>query len=124
MPVPRLNRGIRSARQVRQVRQGRSRRGPVQSEQPILLRLDAAQPPARCALPQAPSFFIHTNRERLTLSRLTQPKWASAIGRNRFGLWSEIAIETGQGEPVIQRLRWIPPGRFWMGSPESELEDW
>jgi formylglycine-generating enzyme required for sulfatase activity len=91
---------------------------------PILLRLDVAQPQLRCALPQAPAFFIHTDRERLRFGRLTLPEyeWASAIGRDRFGLWSEITIEPSQGEPVIQRLRWIPPGRFWMGSPESEAE--
>ncbi len=88
--------------------------------EPTLLRLDTGQPPIRCALPQAPAFLIHTDRERLTFGRLTRPKWASAIGRDRFGLWSEIAVDPGQGEPVIQRLRWIPPGRFWMGSPEEE----
>ncbi|MCB1826457.1 MAG: formylglycine-generating enzyme family protein [Candidatus Competibacteraceae bacterium] len=52
--------------------------------------------------------------------RLTKPGWASAIGRDRFGLWCEIEVDPGRGEPVIQRLRWIPPGRFWMGSPEEE----
>jgi formylglycine-generating enzyme required for sulfatase activity len=25
-------------------------------------------------------------------------------------------------ESVVQRLRWIPPGVFWMGSPEGEVE--
>ncbi len=91
--------------------------------EPVLLRLDLAPSPARCALPQAPAFFIHTDRERLTFRSLTKPQWASAIGRDRFGLWSEIAIELNQGEPVIQRLRWIPPGGFWMGSPESETSE-
>jgi formylglycine-generating enzyme required for sulfatase activity len=42
------------------------------------------------------------------------------MGRDRFGLWSEIAVERGRGEPVIQHLRWIAPGRFSMGSPEEE----
>ncbi|MCP5197409.1 MAG: formylglycine-generating enzyme family protein [Gammaproteobacteria bacterium] len=46
--------------------------------------------------------------------------WASAIGRDCFGLWCEIELDPGQGEPIVQRLRWIPPGRFWMGSPEEE----
>lgn len=88
--------------------------------EPTLLRLDTAQPPVRCALPQAPAFLIRTDREHLTFGRLTRPAWASAIGRDRFGLWCEIAVEPSQGEPVIQRLRWIPPGQFWMGSPEEE----
>jgi len=106
-------------------RQAERRPAPVQPAgvarvEPVLLRLDTAEPQLRCALPQAPDFFIHTDRERLTFGRLTKPEWASAIGRDRFGLWSEIAIDPGRDEPVIQRLRWIPPGRFWMGSPESE----
>ncbi len=88
--------------------------------EPVLLRLDADQPPVRCTLPQAPAFFIHTDRERLTFRSLTKPTWTSAIGRDHFGLWSEITIEPSQGEPVIQRLRWIPPGRFSMGSPKDE----
>ena len=94
--------------------------GGATGAEPTFLRLDAAPFPLRCALPQAPAFFIHTDRERLTFRRLTKPAWASAIGRDRFGLWCEIEIDPGRGEPVVQRLRWIPPGRFWMGSPEEE----
>ena len=94
--------------------------GGATGAQPHPLRLDASPSPVRCALPQAPAFLIHTDRERLTFRRLTKPAWASAIGRDRFGLWCEIAVDPGRGEPVVQRLRWIPPGRFWMGSPEEE----
>ena len=94
--------------------------GGATGAEPTLLRLDAVPPQGRCALPQVPAFLIHTDRERLTFRRLTKPEWASAIGRDRFGLWCEIAVDPGRGEPVIQRLRWIPPGRFWMGSPEEE----
>ncbi|MBF0187011.1 MAG: formylglycine-generating enzyme family protein [Magnetococcales bacterium] len=48
--------------------------------------------------------------------------WADAHGCDRYGLWTEIHLSpiTGQGEPVVQRLRWIPPGQFEMGSPEDE----
>ena len=110
-------------------RQAERRPAPVQPAgvarvEPVILRLDTAAPQVRCALPQTPTFSIHTDRERLTFGRLTKPEWASAIGRDRFGLWSEIAIDPGRGEPVIQRLRWIPPGRFLMGSPESEPGRW
>ncbi|MBK1647295.1 Sulphatase-modifying factor protein [Rhabdochromatium marinum] len=42
------------------------------------------------------------------------------MGRDRFGLWAEFSIDPSDGAPVIQRLRWIPPGRFRMGSPEDE----
>lgn len=65
---------------------------------------------------------ITTDRERLILRRIVKPDWARAMGRDRYGLWAEIAVElrVGKGEAVIQRLRWIPPGRFLMGSPEDE----
>jgi formylglycine-generating enzyme required for sulfatase activity len=43
------------------------------------------------------------------------PDWASGWGQDRYGVFVEFTwLE------VTQRLRWIPPGRFWMGSPESE----
>ena len=95
--------------------------GEATRAEPTLLRLDVANRPgsAACCL-NRPAFFIHTDREHLTFRSLTKPAWASAIGRDRFGLWCEITVEPSQGEPVIQRLRWVPPGRFWMGSPEEE----
>lgn len=55
---------------------------------------------------------------------MTEKTMLNLGGSDRFGLWSEIAIESSQGEPVIQCLRWIPPGRFWMGSPKDEPERW
>jgi len=47
------------------------------------------------------------------------PEWASGWGQDAFGVWVEITV--GQ---VVQRLRWIPPGQFMMGSPESEVGRW
>jgi formylglycine-generating enzyme len=52
------------------------------------------------------------------LERGAPPTWASAWGEDRrHGPW--CAFEVGD---VVQRLRWIPPGVFWMGSPEDEKE--
>jgi formylglycine-generating enzyme required for sulfatase activity len=85
----------------------------------VLLRLDAGIE-ASAPLPRAPVIHIRTDREQFTLGGIAKPDWARAIGRDRFGLWCEIAVETNQGEPVVQRLRWIPPGRFRMGSPPDE----
>jgi len=87
------------------------------------LRLDSAAP-AAVTLPDAPAVEVRTERAILTLRRIPRPAWASAMGRDRFGLWAEIAIEpdTGGGQSVIQRLRWCPPGRFLMGSPDDEPE--
>ncbi len=45
----------------------------------------------------------------------TKPAWASASGVDSYGKWAEINV---QG--VVQRLRWIAPGSFVMGSPEAE----
>ncbi len=43
------------------------------------------------------------------------PAWADGWGRDDFGPWVDLRVEK-----VTQRLRWIPPGKFWMGSPEDE----
>ncbi|MBF0371645.1 MAG: formylglycine-generating enzyme family protein, partial [Magnetococcales bacterium] len=53
--------------------------------------------------------------ERLSFRRIIRPSWADAMGRDRHGLWGEFVV----GE-ARQKLRWIPPGRFTMGSPEDE----
>lgn len=53
------------------------------------------------------------------------PLCASAWGDDRFGLWFEITLpginEAGATQ-VVQRLRWIEPGSFPMGSPTDEAE--
>ncbi len=43
------------------------------------------------------------------------PEWASGWGQDKFGVFLEFTIAA-----VTQRLRWIPPGEFLMGSPEDE----
>jgi len=43
--------------------------------------------------------------------------WASEWGEDRFGLFMVLEVQR-----VRQRFRWITPGTFWMGSPESEPE--
>ena len=72
------------------------------------------------AMPQASAFVVRTDREELTFGRLTRPDWASGIGRDQFGLWASFEISSSGFRPVSQRMRWIPPGRFLMGSPEGE----
>ena len=47
------------------------------------------------------------------------PDWASVWGHDRFGVY--VAFTIGE---ATQRLRWIPPGRFMMGSPRKERGRW
>ena len=43
------------------------------------------------------------------------PHWASDGGKDQYGFW--LAFVVGS---VAQRLRWIEPGAFLMGSPQGE----
>jgi len=45
--------------------------------------------------------------------------WAVEWGEDRHGLFMSFAVDD-----CVQRLRYIPPGRFLMGSPASELGRW
>jgi formylglycine-generating enzyme required for sulfatase activity len=90
----------------------------------MLRRLGEGNTPAILPIPAAPAFVLATDCERLTFRQIMRPKWARAIGRDRFGLWTEIEVRPKRPAPagrlVRQRLRWISPGRFVMGSPEGE----
>ncbi len=43
------------------------------------------------------------------------PPWADAWGDDRFGLWATLAVGG-----LTQRVRYLPPGSFLMGSPPDE----
>jgi formylglycine-generating enzyme required for sulfatase activity len=49
------------------------------------------------------------------LGRGISPGWAEEWGQDQYGGWCSLCV----GD-VTQRLRWIPPGRFLMGSPHDE----
>jgi formylglycine-generating enzyme required for sulfatase activity len=70
----------------------------------------------RLAVPGLTPIRVWSDFEELVIDVMTRPAWASAIGRDQFGLWAEFTI----GDTVRQRLRWVPPGRFVMGSPREE----
>lgn len=59
---------------------------------------------------------VETEVERVVLTPWERPGWAQAAGRDRYGVWAEVAFAG-----VVQRFRWVPPGRFLMGSPEGEV---
>ncbi len=43
------------------------------------------------------------------------PSWASRSGKDSYGEWASFEVEG-----VEQRMQWIAPGSFTMGSPETE----
>jgi pseudouridine synthase len=62
-------------------------------------------------------FTIRTDREEVQFDWLKKPEWASAIGRDTFGLYADFEFKG-----IVQRFRWINPGEFLMGSPIDELD--
>ena len=46
-----------------------------------------------------------------------QPMWASVAGDDQYGRYADLVVKG-----ITQKFRWIEPGTFWMGSPESEPE--
>ena len=53
----------------------------------------------------------------IALEPPSRPPWAAELVRDAQGFAADLRV----GE-VVQRLRWIPPGRFTMGSPSDELD--
>jgi formylglycine-generating enzyme required for sulfatase activity len=49
-------------------------------------------------------------------TQLLWPTWAKRLDKDDYGLFAEVEL----ADSVVTRLRWIPPGRFLMGSPEDE----
>jgi len=62
---------------------------------------------------------VRTDLAELRFRAIEKPPWATAIGRDRFGLWADWDIHG-----VVQKMRWIPPGRFMMGSRKGEVGRW
>lgn len=46
-----------------------------------------------------------------------RPVWATNLGKDQYGTWADLVVNQ-----ATQRLRWIPPGAFTMGSPADESE--
>jgi formylglycine-generating enzyme required for sulfatase activity len=65
--------------------------------------------------PDGGELRLRSDRCTVTLRPWAREPWAAAAGRDRYGLWAEADVKG-----VAVRFRWIPPGRFWMGSPENE----
>jgi formylglycine-generating enzyme required for sulfatase activity len=55
---------------------------------------------------------------------LPPPCWADDWGSDQYGRWASFTLAGADGSHVTQRLRWIPPGDFLMGSPAEEEGRW
>jgi formylglycine-generating enzyme required for sulfatase activity len=68
------------------------------------------------------TLLLSSNLEKIRYERVEKPEWAVTYGQDPYGTYADIRVD-GLGVddiPVRQRLRWIPPGRFQMGSPDGE----
>ena len=86
--------------------QGRSgERGDRASEVPTNSALGMHTP--------GPRITLATDRAISQLDIWERPSWASYVGRDEYGLFAMVSV--GEPIPVSFRMRWIPPGTFWMG---------
>jgi Uncharacterized conserved protein len=46
-----------------------------------------------------------------------KPVWASDVGQDQYGRYADLVVKG-----ITQKFRWIEPGMFWMGSPDSEKD--
>ena len=65
------------------------------------------------------SIRVVSDQEGYQFDRLEKPNWAVEFGHDSYGLYSVFEVEPEKGQPVRQRLRWIPPGKFVMGSAKG-----
>jgi formylglycine-generating enzyme required for sulfatase activity len=61
------------------------------------------------------SIRVVSDKEGYQFDRLEKPTWAVEFGSDPYGLYASFEVS-----PVRQRMRWIPPGRFMMGSPDGK----
>ena len=58
-------------------------------------------------------FTINTQSKQV----ITQPTWASKLSEDKYGHYADLDFKG-----IVQRFRWIKPGKFIMGSPKNENE--
>ncbi len=66
------------------------------------------------------SIRVVSDQEGYQFDRLEKPNWAVEFGHDSYGLYSVFEVEPEKkGTPVRQTMRWIPPGKFVMGSAKG-----
>lgn len=48
------------------------------------------------------------------------PDWADDWGWKEYGAWASFSVHAADGSRILQRVRWIRPGHFMMGSAKDE----
>jgi formylglycine-generating enzyme required for sulfatase activity len=66
-------------------------------------------------VPESLVITLRTDHEEIILESLEKPSWAQGIGRDQNGLYADFSFKS-----IVQRMRWIKPDIFRMGSPEDE----
>jgi formylglycine-generating enzyme required for sulfatase activity len=61
---------------------------------------------------------LHLDEGQLDVSELDEPIWASEWGVEKYGLYADMEVNG-----IKQRMRYISPGSFMMGSPEGVGRD-
>ncbi|WP_338415682.1 SUMF1/EgtB/PvdO family nonheme iron enzyme [uncultured Sphaerotilus sp.] len=62
--------------------------------------------------------LVEVSRKALVLpDPPSRAAWMHDEGTDQYGRWCEFKVGK-----VVQRMRWIEPGTFWMGSPTNEAE--
>ena len=79
------------------------------------LFLPRQEPEIRWPIGSARRLVLSSDCGEVTLEARPKPDWASRFGQDQAGLFAEFELDGARF-----RLRWIPPGSFLMGSPESE----
>ncbi|MGB8843545.1 MAG: formylglycine-generating enzyme family protein, partial [Aliidongia sp.] len=92
---------------------GRKIQGATPPRSPIVPLMRKSVSPSPAASPVEPPSFWKSGKP---------PGFVEASGRDKFGLWMEFSVPNSGGAAVTQRMRWLPPGRFLMGSPADEPE--
>ena len=81
-------------------------------------RLPVCEYPSRENSPELPFFrYMMILEEKIShpLATGCPPGWASGWGQDEYGIWLAFTVVN-----IEQRMRWIPPGQFMMGSPATE----
>ena len=61
--------------------------------------------------------ILKTESDCVTLEANQKTDWADKVGQDQIGFYAEFSFKG-----VVQRMRWISPGKIMMGSPENESE--